>query len=169
MVKLGAAFSRRDLKVPYVSEFEGVFFQKQREDVASAYLYWMPGEEISLTTEVRHHDFDQGASFTWMRLTELPIALKYVTPAGLWLGATATFVDQQGVFTGPGGIDAPGSDSFWTLDAAIEFRLAQRKGTITLEGTNLLGEDFRFQELDLDVAPRYVPEAQLQLRFSVGF
>jgi hypothetical protein len=43
-------------------------------------------------------------------------------------------------------------------------------GTISLEGTNLLNEEFQFQEIAHGVLhPRYVPEAQVRLRFSLSF
>jgi hypothetical protein len=47
--------------------------------------------------------------------------------------------------------------------------LPDRRGTISLQGNNLLDEEFRFQEIDQEVQPRYIPEPQLLLRFSLSF
>jgi hypothetical protein len=85
------------------------------------------------------------------------------------MGLSVTGIMQSGVFDEPGGIDAPGSDRFWQVDAMVAYRLPRRMGTISLQGTNLLDEKFRFQEIDQAVLPRYVPEAQIRLRISLSF
>jgi len=165
----GLQVTRRKLTTP-VFDFTGsVFFQQQREDVFSGYLYWLPSERISLSLESRYQDFNHGATFESMELTEIPLTLKFNHPSGLWSGLSVTGVDQSGVFTGAGGINAPGSDSFVLVDAIVAYRLPGRIGTVSLEGTNLLNEDFQFQEIDLSVTPRYTPESQIFLRISISF
>jgi Tfp pilus assembly protein PilF len=164
----GLQLTRRNLDVPYF-DFTGiVFFQRQREDVASGYLYWLPSRSVSVALEPRYQDFDQGATFETMQLTEIPLSLKFVSRSGAWIGVTATGVEQQGQFDGPGGV-AEGSDTFWLLDAIVAYRLPRRMGTVSVEGTNLLDEEFQFQEIDQAVQPRYVPETQILLRISVSF
>jgi len=165
----GVEVTRRDLTVPYF-DFEGqVFFQQQREDVASAYLYWLPSKRLSIALEPRYHDFEHGATFDNLELTEIPLAVRFFSPSGLWMGVSATAVEQSGAFDGPGGVVAEGSDNFWLLDALVAYRLPRRLGTVSLQGTNLLSEEFQFQEIAQAVPPRYVPELQVLLRFSVSF
>jgi len=169
MLTGGLQITRRNLKVPFFDFTGTVFFQEQREDVASAYLYWLPNHRFSVTLEPRYHDFEHGATFSKMELTEVPLAVKFVSPSGLWTGVSVTGVDQSGVFSGAGGIDAEGSDSFWLVDAIVAYRLPRRMGTISLQGKNLFGREFQFQEIDQAVQPRYIPEAQVFLRISLSF
>jgi outer membrane receptor protein involved in Fe transport len=137
--------------------------------MASGYVYWLPTDHLSVAFEPRYHDFELGDSFDQMRLTELPLSLRYFSPAGWRFGLTATAVEQDGEFDDPFGGVFPGSDSFWLLDAIVAYRFPRRMGTISLEGTNLLDEEFQFQETDLSLLPRYIPEAQVRLRFSLNF
>ena len=164
----GLELSRRNLVVPY-DFFGTVFFQSQREDVVSGYLYWLPDDQISVSLEPRYHDFTRGAAFRSLELKEIPIAVRVTLPSGWKFGVSLTGVEEDGVFTGPGGIDEAGSDSFWLLDAILAYRLPRRLGTISLEGTNLLNEKFSFQEIGEAIVPRYVPEAQVALRVSFNF
>ncbi len=167
-VAAGVEFTRRNLKSPFF-DFDGeVFFVDQREEVASGYLYWLPERRISLSFEPRHQEHANGDNFDTMRLTELPISLRVFPASGLRLGLTVTAVEQEGVFEGPNG-PAEGSDSFWLLDAIIAYRLPARLGIISLEGKNILDEEFQFQEVDQALPPRYVSESQFSLRFSLSF
>ena len=165
----GLEFSRRNLKAPATDATTGeIFFQDQREDVVSGYLNWLVSDQLSLTFEPRYHDFEHGITFSEFTLAELPISAKLMLPSGLWAGISATNVEQSGFFDGPDGL-AQGSDRFWVVDAVLAYRLPLRRGTISLEGTNLFDETFQFQEIDLGVTPRYIPEAQVFLRVSIAF
>ena len=95
--------------------------------------------------------------------------MRYFSPMGWRLGLTGTMVEQDGEFDGPLGVET-GSDSFFLVDAIVSYRLPRRMGTISLEGTNLLDEEFQFQEIDQAFfSPRYVPEMQIRLRLSFSF
>jgi tetratricopeptide (TPR) repeat protein len=167
-VLAGLQFTRRNLDTPFFLDGE-VLFQSQTEEVTSGYLYWLPSKRLSVAVEPRYQEFDAGFTFVQMELTEVPVSLRYFLPYGLWAGISATGVRQRGEFIGPGGVPVAGSDDFLVLDAVIAYRLPRRWGTISLQGNNLLDEEFRFQEIDQEVQPRYIPESQLLLRFSISF
>jgi tetratricopeptide (TPR) repeat protein len=167
-VLAGLQFTRRNLDVPFFLDGQALF-QSQVEKVTSGYLYWLPSKQLSVSIEPRYQDFDGGTTFVSMELTEVPVALRYFLPAGLWAGVSVTGVKQRGEFDGPAGEPVAGSDDFVLLDAVIAYRLPDRRGTISLQGNNLLDEEFRFQEIDQEVQPRYIPEPQLLLRFSLSF
>jgi hypothetical protein len=168
-VTAGFDARRRNLETPVFDDLNGgVAIKKAREDVYSGYLYWLAADAVAISTELRHHDFKHGASFDSMRLTELPVSIKFISGSGLWAGATIVGVRQSGEFDGPDGV-VPGSDEFWLVNAIVAYRFERRGGTISLEGTNLLDEAFRFQEIDNGTLPRYVPEAQFVLRISLNF
>jgi Tfp pilus assembly protein PilF len=164
----GLQYTRRDLDVPFAVEGE-VIVQSQREETASGYVYWLPARNLSVSLEPRYQDFDGGEGFDQMELTEIPLSVRYFLSAGLWMGVSVTSVDQSGEFDGPGGEAVAGSDDFVLLDAIIAYRLPRRLGTISLQGRNLLDEEFQFQEFALGVLPRYIPEAQYLLRLSISF
>ena len=165
----GVQLTRRNLKEPFIFEDGSTVFQSQREDTASAYFYWLPSEHVSITFEPRYQDFEHGVGFDRMQLTELPVSLRYFSPSGWHFGMTVTAVNQDGEFDGSTGVE-PGSDGFWLLDGIVAYRLPRRAGTISLEGTNLFDEEFQFQEIDQAIfSPRFVPETQIRLRFSVSF
>ena len=167
-VSAGLQLTRRDLTTPLV--FQGSLeFEGQREDSIDGYVYWLPSDRVSLAFEPSYLDFTKGSTFDRMRLTEMPVALRYFVASGWRFGLMATWVEQEGEFDGQFAVE-PGSDSFWIVDAILAWRLPGRRGTISLEGTNLLDEEFQFQEIDVAVLhPRYVPEAQVRLRFSLSF
>ena len=165
----GVQFTHRKLQAPFIDPFGGVFFQRQTEDVASGYIYWLPSDHLSVSLEPRYQDFEHGSTFDKLKLTEVPLAVRYFAQSGLWLGLSLTAVEQRGIFDGPGGVSAEGSDSFWLVDAIIAYRLPRRMGTISLQGTNLLNDRFQFQEIDQSVLPRYIPESRVLLRISLGF
>jgi Tfp pilus assembly protein PilF len=167
-VLAGAQFTRRNLDAPQFLDGE-VMFSSQTEKVASGYFYWVPSKRLSMSLEPSFQDFDGGNAFDSMELTEVPLSLRYFHPSGIWMGLSVTGVKQHGEFDGPGGEAVPGSDDFVLLDAIIAYRLPRRMGTISLQGNNLLDEEFQFQEIDQVVQPRYIPESQLLLRFSISF
>lgn len=166
-VQAGLQFTRRNLDAPFDLAGE-VFFQQRTEKAASGYLYWLPTSRFSVSIEPRYQEFDGGTLFDTMDLTEVPLSVRYFSPSGLWMGVSVTGVKQSGEFDTPAGVVA-GSDDFVLLDAIVAYRLPRRMGTISLQGNNLLDEQFQFQEIDQTVLPRYVPERQVLLRFSLSF
>ena len=168
-IAAGVQGSYRNVKVPTFDGTGGIRFQHQRENVVSAYIHWLATEAISVAFDPRYQNLDGGSTFNEMELTELPLSIKYVAPVGVWLGVSVTGVDQSGVFSGPGGFPAEGADRFWVVDAIAAYRLPRRNGTLSVEGRNLFDKKFQFQEIDIEVQPRYIPEAQWQLRFSLNF
>ena len=164
----GLQLTRRDLTVPFFELTGEVFFQQQTEKAAGGYLYWLPTERVAVSLEPRYQDFHHGAAFDTMELTEVPLAIRFFSGSALWMGVSLTGVRQTGEFVGPGGIDVEGSDTFWLVDGIVAYRLPRRLGTISLQGTNLSDETFRFQEIDLGVTPRYVPEMRVLLRVSIS-
>jgi hypothetical protein len=165
----GLEIASRDLSMPFNNQ--GVIeFEERKQQSKRAYAYWLPSERIALSLEARDQDFERGLTFTSMDLREVPLTFRYFAPSGFWLGTSATYVSQEGLFTGPGGAaDVPGSDSFVVVDAVLAYRLPRRLGTISVHATNLLDEEFQFQEIDLNVPPRYIPDTQVFLRFSATF
>jgi Flp pilus assembly protein TadD len=166
---VGGHVSRRNLIAPFRDFFGDTFFVNQREEVAGGYVMWMPTTSTSLAFEPQYEEYRRGDRFNELELVELPLTFRFISATGFRFGATVRSVEQEGIFDGPLGIGVAGSDSFWLLDASIGYRLPKRMGVVTLEARNLLDEEFRFQEVDQGVTPRYVPSVQALLRLSISF
>ncbi|HEX7961242.1 MAG TPA: hypothetical protein VF493_15060, partial [Terriglobales bacterium] len=160
----GMQYTYRSLKVPYFDVAQNVFFQTQTEKTISGYLYWLPTIHLSITLQPQYQHFNQGAVFDELDLFEVPLAFRLFLPDGIWLGASVTSVAEHVKVGG-----TSDSDRFSLLDAVIAYRLPHRMGTVSLQGTNLTNQKFKFQEIDPTVLPRYAPETRVLLRFSLNF
>ena len=60
-----------------------------------------------------------------------------------------------------------GSDDFWTVDAAINYRLPKRYGFITVGATNLFDKKFKYFEVDRD-NPRIQPDRTLFVKLTLA-
>jgi hypothetical protein len=63
---------------------------------------------------------------------------------------------------------AYGEDQFWVLDAFVGYRLANRRGLLSLNADNLLDESFQFQDID-PTNPSIFPERLISFRFTLAF
>lgn len=76
----------------------------------------------------------------------MPFTLRYFHPAGFFAGLGATYV-QQLVETFPSlSPNARGRDDFVTIETAVGYRLSKRRGIISVGVSNLLDEEFRYQD-----------------------
>jgi tetratricopeptide (TPR) repeat protein len=161
---VGVQYTHRSLSVPYFIDINNVFFQRQTEESVGAYAYWLPSKRVSISFQPQYQHFTGGALFDEMELLELPFALRVFLPAGLWVGTSVTGVGQRNRLG-----DFKDSDTYWLVDAVVAYRLPQRMGTVSLQGTNLTNQRFKFQEIDAGVLPRYIPQSRLFLRVSLNF
>jgi hypothetical protein len=60
-----------------------------------------------------------------------------------------------------------GSDQFWLLDAAINYRLPKRYGFVTVGATNLLDKKFKYFETDIN-NPRIQPTRTAFFRVTLA-
>jgi len=89
----------------------------------------------------------------------VPLGINVFHPSGVSASLKGTFVNQRGIFER---VDTfqPGKDSFWTLDAGINYRLPRRFGFITLGVTNLTDRKFKYFDTGNgsgNVNPRFIP------------
>jgi hypothetical protein len=159
----GIELSKRDLKVPYLDftvdpESPPTVDSQWNEYLARAYLFWTPHEWWSLRAEYifekvnREENLPQGA--TDADTHRVPLGINFFHPSGLGASLTATYINQDGNFGGFFTTDTirHGSDNFWTVDVALNYRLPKRYGFVTVGATNLFDEDFRYFDLDLNNA-----------------
>jgi tetratricopeptide (TPR) repeat protein len=153
----GVEVSQRDLTVPFLDledpDNPVLRDEDWRERQARAYAFWTPHPWVALRLEYTFERFttdgvtDQPKELDTHRV---PIGVSFFHPSGLGAALVATYFNQSGTFVLNDESVRPGSDSFWTVDAAITYRLPKRYGFITVGVTNLFDENFRFFDRDLN-------------------
>jgi tetratricopeptide (TPR) repeat protein len=149
-----------------------------RERVRQGYLYWTPLDRVSVSARYERGRYRsqpmEFLGYTDLNTTRLPLEVRYFAPGGLTAGVRASRVEQQGSFQMPALAPfdpptlAPGEDRFWVVDAFVGYRLANRRGLVSLNADNLLDETFQFQDID-PTNPSLFPERLISLRFTLAF
>jgi hypothetical protein len=153
----GAEVSRRDLKSPFVQRnvIAGTATpgeQDIHEDLARAYLFWTPHPMLALTAEYMFERFTSEALTDHpkkLNTHRVPLGISFFHPSGFSAAMKATYFNQAGRFVLVDQSLRSGGDDFWTVDAAINYRLPNRYGFITVGATNLFDKKFKFFDRDL--------------------
>jgi len=160
----GAEFTWRDLEVPWfnipnppappVPQLEKADW---KERMARAYFNWAPHKWFALKAEYRYEKFERDSEFNFsvkeVKTNSFPLGIVFSHPSGLNASLGATYYDQEGEFMREGPIPVPfekGSDQFWVVNAAMNYRLPQRYGFLTLGVTNLFDEKFQYYDTDIN-------------------
>jgi len=122
------------------------------EFVRRAYVFWTPHPWVALRVEYMVENFEQDTFGDTLEVTthRLPFGVNFFHPSGFSASVTATYWNQYGRFERllTGAVEA-GNDQFWTVDAAIGYRLPRRYGFVSVGVTNLFDEDFKFFDRDI--------------------
>jgi hypothetical protein len=186
----GIEFSKRDLEVPIAISDENNLFSKIKkidweEYFGRAYLYWTPHEWLALRAEYQYEEFKRDEDFAFdakeVETHYIPLGINFFHPSGFSAGLKGTYVKQNGKFERQGtlGTFEDGDDSFWLMDAAINYRITKRHGFITVGVTNLFDEDFEYFDTDFKSSPendkpifampRIQPDRSVFLQFTLAF
>jgi len=196
----GIEVSHRKILAPTIiqgeeQEFNREHLQPQIEHLFRAYLYWLPGKSLAIKGEpqiekFKRHSNDEKlvSSFNGndepvgIYTLSVPVSIEYFLPTGLFSSFTTTFVMQdltrrQDVL----GVlqkrilheTNSGVDSFYLLDTAIGYRFPNRRGILSLEGRNLLSENFFYRNIGFyqseAINPRFVPEHTFFAKLTFNF
>ena len=174
----GVEYTHRDMDVPFMyfhPETGGVSTEEDdwREQMGRWYLYWPVADSLALTADyfyerLRHERWDGPQGIRKLTTHRIIPGIRYFHPSGLTAEIAAAYIDQQGDFLSfPVGYQEK-SDSFWSVDAALTYRLPRRMGLLRLEVQNLFDTDFNY--LDTDLAdPHIQPERQIVGSFTLSF
>jgi hypothetical protein len=155
----GVQFSKRDLQVPFLDNSVPANPRSREagldESLGQAYLFWTPHRWLALRVQYiferleseRFPGFDQPEELDTHRI---PVGIGFFHPSGLATSLTTTYFNQDGKFILNTGQARSGRDDFWTVDAAIGYRLPKRYGFITVGATNLFDERFKFFDRDVN-------------------
>jgi tetratricopeptide (TPR) repeat protein len=164
----GLAYTRRNLQVPFeTTNGSGITEEivDWNENLVRTYVLTAPAKWLALTAAYEWEQFQRDELFnSGVRRVEthrVPLGINLFHPSGLSASFKATYISQHGIFERLGFADFKrGNDSFWTMDAGINYRLPKRYGFVTLGVTNLTDRKFKYFDTDNgsgNVNPRFIP------------
>jgi len=151
----GIELSERDLRVPFFDQaFVLLETEKQQERIYRSYLYWLPHVHWTVNGEFQFERYTRNAMVVGnpdepfqVQTLSAPLSINYFHPSGISGKFTTTYV-QQNLERLTTSTVRDGTDSFVLFDAAIGYRLPNRKGLLSLEVRNLLNEDFFYRNVN---------------------
>jgi tetratricopeptide (TPR) repeat protein len=155
----GVEFSKRDLDIPAldttVIPAQTIKFDR-KEYLNRAYLFWIPQPWLALRAEYIFERSENDPPLLGPKKLDthrVPLGISFFHPSGLGASVTGTYYNQSGDIpafppTFPVGAVEPAEDKFWTIDAALNYRLPKRYGFLTFGATNLADKKFKFFEVD---------------------
>jgi tetratricopeptide (TPR) repeat protein len=174
----GAEFSKRDLDIPVldtsVTPARTLKFDR-KEYLNRAYLFWTPHPWLALRTEYLFERSENDPPLLGpkkLNTHRVPLGISFFHPSGLGASLTANYYSQYGKIsafppTFPIGPSESVNDKFWTVDAAINYRLPNRYGFFTFGATNLSNKKFKFFEVDRENV-RIQPERAIFFRVTLA-
>jgi hypothetical protein len=165
----GAEFSKRDLKIPLI-DLTGVAPVAEafngKEYLGRSYLFWTPHKWLALRSEYVFEGFRNDSELgevVKLNTHRVPLGFNFSHPSGISVSMTGTYTWQSGDLA----VNLPIKSSFWLVDAALNYRLPQRYGFITIGGSNLLDRKFKYFEVDRN-NPRIQPARNMFFRLTLA-
>jgi outer membrane receptor protein involved in Fe transport len=169
----GAELSTRELNFQVIDttitpetihDFDG------NEYVGRTYLFWTPHPWWGLRTEYQYEGFrnqvGQGEPRK-INTHRVPLGVNFFHPSGFSAALATTYYSHGGRFLLPSGSEKSGTDHFWTIDAALNYRLPKRYGFITIGASNLLDKKFKYFDVDRD-NPRIQPDRTVFFKVTLA-
>ncbi len=178
----GLEVSERDLKVPFVDGSTLALLAKeyQQERLYRTYLYWLPHSYWTVNGEFQFEEYTRNAAIVGgdadkpfrIQTLSAPLAINYFHPSGIFGKFTVTYIRQNlkrlVVSTLRDGVD-----DFVLFDAAVGYRLPNRRGILSLEGRNLGNENFFYRNVNFQlneaITPRFIPTRTFFARVTLNF
>ncbi|GJL73760.1 MAG: hypothetical protein NMNS01_29590 [Nitrosomonas sp.] len=172
----GFEISSRDLQVPKFVSSNGsnsVVFEEQKENLYRGYLYGTLHQNWTTKAEAQFEQFSrEPIPFGPHQIDtfSVPISINYFSPQGLFTNLTGTFVRQE---VNRQRTLNEGIENFFLLDAAIGYRLSNRRGILSLEARNLFNRSFLYRNANFNLAEpvnaRFVPTRTIFARVTFNF
>lgn len=179
-VSLGVEASARQLQenlVPILGSSKNTVHENRDEQLYRSYVYWAITEQIALSAGFMYDNYDSETTpaavppkvETWTA----PISIRYFDPSGLFGVLGASYVFQEVNREGDEQIE--GDSNFFLLDAALGYRLPERRGITSIQVVNLLNQGFKYQDdsfREFGTTPKtshFVPERTVTWRITLNF
>ena len=146
----------------------------------SAYLYWAPSSFLAINTGLSLDIFDReskGFGPTQVETFSLPITVNYFHSSGIFSSAGTSIVHQYVNLPNPNGSSSrqQGTNMFAVVDAAIGYRLRERRGLVSFEARNIFNQGFNYQDESFreftaqQTVSAFIPERALIARLTSEF
>jgi hypothetical protein len=174
---VGLEYTFRDLQVPFIaSTAAGGLTQTEvdwNENLLRFYLFWTPHKWLALRMGYDWERFERDKLFAdgakHVETNRVPLGINFFHPSGWSAALQGTYINQRGAFQRIGATTfESGQDNFWTVDAAINYRLPKRYGFITVGVTNLFDKEFKYFDPDQN-NPRVIPDRVFFGRLTLAF
>ncbi|HWO41169.1 MAG TPA: tetratricopeptide repeat protein [Candidatus Eisenbacteria bacterium] len=169
----GLEFAKRDLKIPLI---DTTTLTTQRLDgeeyLARAYGFWAPRPWFAATAEYMFERFANDGRLLargeprHSDTHRWPLGIRIFHPSGISAAVRAAYYHQSGRFSRPIGLQSA-TNNFWTVDAALQYRLPNRHGFVTVGATNLFDRRFKFFDSDRD-NPHIQPDRMFFFRLTLA-
>jgi hypothetical protein len=173
----GAEYSERNLQIP-VNASQGRF-NDQHEELFRTYLYWVPHQNWSISADVMYERIEPPSLYSEVETILAPVSARYFHPDGFFAQVGTTLVRQSLVRRQETSQLTPRiHDNFLVLDAAVGYRLPNRRAILSLEVRNLLDEEFLYRDYDYLTPPlrftntantRFIPARSILGRLTFSF
>lgn len=169
----GLQLSKRDLRVPQAF-VDPIAIYQWHERSHLAYLSFLPDTRIAINIAYRYDAFDRSFDFSGLddfinaKTQRLPVTMTLTTSPNTSLRMRLTQVRQSGTFLHSDLSVFSARSSFAVADAMFNYRLAQRRGTVTFGVQNVFDRRFLFQEVDA-AAPTIAPQRYGYARITLNF
>ena len=172
----GIELSSRNLKVP-IHNLDSISFsfEDQKEKLYRTYLFSTIHQNWIVKGEIQFEQFSRaevGTAPHKIDALSVPIGINYFSSKGFFSNLTGTFVHQKIDRMRPES-DNEGTENFFLLDAALGYRLPNRRGILSIEAKNILDEAFAFRNINFFTSepmnPRFVPTRTIFARLTLNF
>ncbi len=145
------------------------FGENRNESRHLSYLYWTPMDWLALRAEYKYEkvtrEDNRPSNNNPVNIAthEVPLSFNFFHPNGLFAKISGTYVNQNAAFNSDESIENF-SESFWTIDTTVGYRLPKRIGLISFEVRNILDNSFNYQSILDASGPQlspYIPERQI--------
>jgi len=139
------------------------------DKMASAYVFWTPSQKLALSAQYFYEQYQRDPVQGVVDLTSwrAPLQLRYFPGAGVDLSLTLTQLRQQGLFTGVlGDQEKSGDESVWLADAALNYTLPKRRGSLAINFNNIFDQRYRYFDIDLSNA-HLQPERNVFIKLTL--
>ncbi len=185
-IYLGLELSTRNLRVPSIADNQHSNLEKQEEKLYSAYFYWLPYTHWAIRGESQFEQYMRakqepdpfGSRANRIELFSFPLSINYFNPNGIFTNVIGTYVWQdvkrdtsnENVSES---IYKEGGNDFFILDTTVGYRLPKRRGIISIEGRNLLDQNFVYRSYNFQVneyrVSRYMPTRTFMVQVTLNF
>lgn len=169
----GLEVTRRDLTIPEFST-SVITYTHRKDDLYRLHLYWLPSTVVSFTGEYQLSQIENttGVGPTKLDTTRIPLTVHFRYSDSLYSQLVTTHVKQEVALPASSSFTQTKED-FTVVDLSVGYRLAKRRGTVSLGINNLLDKAFIYQDLNYTrseaINPRYSPARTVMARLALSF